>query len=120
MFNSKAIILGTVIYVILGLAGSTSGIWEFYIGIFIAGYMVGKLVKGTLFRGLVHGIIIGLIGAIFFVQIYWSTGHQILVRGIDPSFSILRLFIYSILITAIGGLSGSSAHKLLTKLKKNL
>lgn len=119
MFNSKAIILGTVIYVIFGLAGSSSEIWEFCTGIFIAGYMVGKLVNGNVVRGLVHGVIIGLIGAIFFLQIYWFTGHQILIKEIDPNYSILKLFIYSILITAIGVLSGSSAHKLYRKFKKN-
>jgi len=118
MIKHNAVVLGTVMYVLFSITGSSSGILGIYIGVFVSGFMIGNLINGSVIRGLLHGIIIGILGIFFLGIIYLYFEHLIFLSTLKSVY-FTKLFIYTIVLTGIGGLMGSKSKQFQSKIKKN-
>lgn len=110
MVNFRAIILGTVIYILLVLTGSGSGLYGIVWGIYISGCIIGYLVGKKGVKGLIHGFIVGIIGIICLIIIQWPNISLTINFNHNPMF--IKWICISVLITGIGGFTGSITRRI--------
>jgi hypothetical protein len=118
MIKYNAVVLGTIIYVLFSITGSSTGILGIYLGVFTSGFMIGNLINGSMIRGLLHGTIIGIMG-IFFIGIIYLNFESLVPLSTLKSVYFMKLFIYTVALTGLGGLMGSTSKKIFIKIKKN-
>lgn len=75
MVSWNAIIIGCILVILLSSIGSTTDIVGSKFGVLISGGIIGYLVDGNIMNGMIHGAIIGLVGAII-LTIFELISHQ--------------------------------------------
>lgn len=63
MIRWNVIVVGCILVIVLKYIGSTSGALGSDFGVMIAGGIIGYLVDGDIVNGIVHGVLIGTVGA---------------------------------------------------------
>lgn len=63
MIRLNAILLGSTLVIVLKYIGSTSGAIGADFGIMIAGGIIGYLIDGNIMNCIIHGVLIGIVGA---------------------------------------------------------
>ena len=107
MINWKAVITGFIVAIVLALIfKQIIGGFGSYIGVIIAGVIVGRMVNVNRVNGAIHGGLIGVIGGILEIIILWIVGGWPYLTG---TFAILvtATIIADIFLGAIGGAIGS-------------
>jgi len=107
MVNWGVVIIGFILAIVFSLIGGTVGLFGSAVGVLLAGVVVGYMVNKDLMNGVIHGALIGVVGAVILTMFAFimSTASPFLAAymGLTALGSILL----AILMGAIGGAIGS-------------
>lgn len=106
MINWKAVVIGFILAIVFTLIlNQIIGSWSSYIGIIMAGIIVGYMVNQSLMNGLIHGGLIGILGGIAAIIIILTVGGGVYLIGTFGLF-VMGAVIADVILGAIGGTIG--------------